>query len=66
MSLNNTVLPVGTLVVAKVMVTGLAWVAGSTTSALPVGLAGTATPATVSMRSEGRLARKMGPGTSAM
>lgn len=46
----------------RLTVTGFATLAGSTTSAVPVGTAGTAVPATEAMRKEGTLLRKTGAG----
>jgi len=58
-------LPGGTPVVLKTTVTGLGVVAGKVMSALPVGLAGALTPATLLIVRVGAEAMNSGPGTPA-
>ncbi len=53
-TVNLTVLPTGTPVVAKATVTGLVVVVGSVMSAFPVGTTGAVTSATLVMRSVGK------------
>ena len=64
MTVKRIVLPSGTLLLVKSTVTGLVVVVGNVTSALPVGFAGTAVPATVAMRIEGAFGMNSGPGVS--
>src|SRR5581483_5271437 len=63
-TLSSTVLPTGTLDVVKTTVTGFVVVAGSVTSATPVGAAGAGTPATLLMVSVGNPATNTLPGRS--